>query len=527
MVGDLEANAEHLRGKLRKMRFPMQTLDWDGLRSGQPTTFLPILHYVMLEFSAAFASFLSDSGYELRSKSDLRFVEALFKLLRDLLSYSPVLSVRNFFSPGFAERKILFCLDVLHAVTLKADDLTARNSIGSSRTCRGASLDRAAHLSEFDGTSLPTNDAWIDELALPQVPPEPCPLVDADAGSSSEEQEQNSDLPAESSSEEQASRTSRNSSRTSRTCRTIRTSGQERTQQGQHSAPVNERAAVMVSMGGQCQALVEGNDPLSELLEEIRRGLERRFERLEQRVEAHIETATARATLLEGEVKILAAKLSETHELLRRAMASPTSQQFLASSALPSPARETRWPQVQQAALESAIAKHQPDVNTPSLDHFAPTLIRRRTEEHIHLSENWPNVSFCDPFGPSHREPSQSFDPSMSTPEKSSCRQKESKLERLVEEYDVVQNCKQQVQEEILPRVWQDLTPQKPQNLLVGKPSFTSLSDPACVYAGRGCDTELKGGDARALIAKLTAQFKDTQQLLRKAQETTQIETII
>lgn len=53
-------------------------------------------------------------------------------------------------------------------------------------------------------------------------------------------------------------------------------------------------------------------DELRDLLEHIRVSLDARFARLEQRLDAHIEDATARTSLLDGDVKILAVKLKDS-----------------------------------------------------------------------------------------------------------------------------------------------------------------------------------------------------------------------
>ena len=44
---------------------------------GSIKSLLPILHYVFLSFSREFAEFVSDKGYSLAGKNDLRFVEGI------------------------------------------------------------------------------------------------------------------------------------------------------------------------------------------------------------------------------------------------------------------------------------------------------------------------------------------------------------------------------------------------------------------------------------------------------------------
>lgn len=91
--------------------------------------------------------------YELYGKSDLRFIEGLFpavvglrcslklssgtyKVCRDVFSYRPSLSRDQFFSPGFAERKILFVCDLITECKKKHNELQQKAGVrrrGSQR----------------------------------------------------------------------------------------------------------------------------------------------------------------------------------------------------------------------------------------------------------------------------------------------------------------------------------------------------------------------------------------------------------
>eukprot|EP00929_Paragymnodinium_shiwhaense_P085619 TRINITY_DN46039_c0_g1_i1.p1 TRINITY_DN46039_c0_g1~~TRINITY_DN46039_c0_g1_i1.p1 ORF type:complete len:177 (+),score=43.01 TRINITY_DN46039_c0_g1_i1:106-636(+) len=114
MVGNVAATLENLRSQLRSARYPMLSeLDGQGMLAGRPTAFLPVLHWLLLGFSDPLGHFITDKGFALGAKSDLRFIEAVYKLLREHLGYSPALTVTQFFTNSFAERKVLFCQDVL------------------------------------------------------------------------------------------------------------------------------------------------------------------------------------------------------------------------------------------------------------------------------------------------------------------------------------------------------------------------------------------------------------------------------
>jgi len=111
-TGDLDNNLERLRSEMGKAKFPARQLDGERARAGDPGAFLPLLHHVLLNYSKPFAKLTVQGGYELTGKTDLRFVEAVLKLLREEFNYKASLSVNQFLSKGFAERKMLLTCDV-------------------------------------------------------------------------------------------------------------------------------------------------------------------------------------------------------------------------------------------------------------------------------------------------------------------------------------------------------------------------------------------------------------------------------
>ncbi|XP_015236340.1 PREDICTED: centrosomal protein of 44 kDa [Cyprinodon variegatus] len=86
------------------------------LSKGDPSTFLPILSFTLTSFSAPFAEQLVAAGLEMTGKTDLRFTDALYKVLRDIFHYKPVLSKQQFLQWGFSQRKISFVCDVINLV---------------------------------------------------------------------------------------------------------------------------------------------------------------------------------------------------------------------------------------------------------------------------------------------------------------------------------------------------------------------------------------------------------------------------
>ncbi|KAG2435127.1 hypothetical protein HXX76_007212 [Chlamydomonas incerta] len=111
-TGDLSGNVQRLVRELRSIKYPGD-VDEVGLRLGDPVALLPLLSFTLLKFSRHVARYIVRNGFELAGKTDQRFVETSFRLLRDLLNVRTVLTPAQFFEQGFAERKVLLLCDVI------------------------------------------------------------------------------------------------------------------------------------------------------------------------------------------------------------------------------------------------------------------------------------------------------------------------------------------------------------------------------------------------------------------------------
>ncbi|MEQ2253987.1 hypothetical protein ILYODFUR_038249 [Ilyodon furcidens] len=86
------------------------------LSKGDPSTFLPIVSFTLTSFSPPFAEQLVAAGLEMTSKTDLRFTDTLYKVLRDIFHYKPILTKQQFLQWGFSQRKISFICDIINLV---------------------------------------------------------------------------------------------------------------------------------------------------------------------------------------------------------------------------------------------------------------------------------------------------------------------------------------------------------------------------------------------------------------------------
>ena len=146
--GDFHGNLERLRDELRRSRYAGE-VNSDALAAGEPAGFLPLLHFALLGFSRLVAKWISEEGYELYSKTDLRFIETAYRFLRDNFNYRHALTCKQLLGGGFAERKVLFVVDVLKLCRTKHIDLSRE------RTKRAKPCDASYQSSSASALSAP------------------------------------------------------------------------------------------------------------------------------------------------------------------------------------------------------------------------------------------------------------------------------------------------------------------------------------------------------------------------------------
>uniref|UniRef100_A0A7N4NN49 Centrosomal protein of 44 kDa n=1 Tax=Sarcophilus harrisii TaxID=9305 RepID=A0A7N4NN49_SARHA len=93
------------------------------LVKGDPAAFLPIISHSLTSYSTYVAEFLVISNTELTAKNDYRFIDSVYKLLRDKFHYKPILTKKQFFQYGFVEWKIQIVCDILNLVMKKHKEL--------------------------------------------------------------------------------------------------------------------------------------------------------------------------------------------------------------------------------------------------------------------------------------------------------------------------------------------------------------------------------------------------------------------
>ncbi|XP_064783204.1 centrosomal protein of 44 kDa-like [Oncorhynchus masou masou] len=125
-TGDLKGCLRKLDSQLRALKYPRE-VDYNGLAKGDPSAFLPIVSYAFISYSPHLAEHLVRFGVELTGKNDLRFIECIYKVLRDLFHYKPVLTKQQFLQFGYAERKTCILCDVIAFALQKHKELSKGN----------------------------------------------------------------------------------------------------------------------------------------------------------------------------------------------------------------------------------------------------------------------------------------------------------------------------------------------------------------------------------------------------------------
>ncbi|XP_076584862.1 centrosomal protein of 44 kDa [Chaetodon auriga] len=121
-TGDVHGGLRKLETLLRVIKYPGHA-DYNGLSKGDPSAFLPIVSFTLTSFSPPFAEQLMATGLELTGKSDLRFTDTLYKVLRDIFHYKPILNKQQFLQWGFSQRKISIICDIINLVLKKHNQL--------------------------------------------------------------------------------------------------------------------------------------------------------------------------------------------------------------------------------------------------------------------------------------------------------------------------------------------------------------------------------------------------------------------
>ncbi|XP_045020933.1 centrosomal protein of 44 kDa isoform X3 [Bubalus bubalis] len=175
-TGDLKRSLRNLEQVLRSLNYPRE-VDCVGLVKGDTAASLPIISYSLTSYSPYVAELLVDSNVELLAKNDLRFIDTVYKLLRDQFNYKPILTKKQFIQCGFAEWKIQIICDILNCVMKKHKELSSLEKkkavvIRHLYNEDGANIpeDTVTDVNEaFDVCDIKAAEITIPELQVPDI----------------------------------------------------------------------------------------------------------------------------------------------------------------------------------------------------------------------------------------------------------------------------------------------------------------------------------------------------------------------
>ncbi|KAJ3161396.1 Centrosomal protein of 44 kDa [Geranomyces michiganensis] len=142
-TGDLQNNLHKLASLLRRIKYPLPP-DPYSLSKGDPAALLPILHHILLDRSPQLARHFAARGHTLSGKTDARFVDGVYRLLRDEFAFRPTVNKAQFLATGFAERKCIFVHEIVRLCDELERDLKRRLGHGENATSRPQSAAAAA-----------------------------------------------------------------------------------------------------------------------------------------------------------------------------------------------------------------------------------------------------------------------------------------------------------------------------------------------------------------------------------------------
>jgi centrosomal protein CEP44 len=80
-TGDLKNNIIKLLREIHRMKLKVEP-NHKGLCMGIPSSFLPILHAALMDYSLPLAKHIVNKGIKMYARTDLKFTEALYKVNR-------------------------------------------------------------------------------------------------------------------------------------------------------------------------------------------------------------------------------------------------------------------------------------------------------------------------------------------------------------------------------------------------------------------------------------------------------------
>lgn len=107
-TGDIRNNLKMLSAEIRSVKTPSALVNLEGMMAGDPEVYLPIYDYLFQWYSTRLANEILRKDLKLPpyKHNRTKFLETMYLVLRELFQWKPPLSTSQFFSSGFAEKKV-------------------------------------------------------------------------------------------------------------------------------------------------------------------------------------------------------------------------------------------------------------------------------------------------------------------------------------------------------------------------------------------------------------------------------------
>ena len=153
-TGDIKNNLRKLKSELKQIQY-LEELDFEKMLVGVTTPYLLILHHVFAEYSCELSSYFASKGYDFYGKSDIRFIEVVYKILIQEFTVKPMLTKHQFFSIGYAEIKVIFISKIIYLCRQKNNEILiklCKKKIRSNNSTSKKSSDKF----------LPSSDSTVE-----------------------------------------------------------------------------------------------------------------------------------------------------------------------------------------------------------------------------------------------------------------------------------------------------------------------------------------------------------------------------
>ncbi|KAH9373394.1 hypothetical protein HPB48_009439 [Haemaphysalis longicornis] len=186
-TGDIKNNLKVLSAEIRSVKTPSAIVNLEGMMAGDAEVYLPIYDYLFQWYNTRLANEILRRDLKLPpyKHNRTKFLETMYLVLRELFQWKPPLSTAQFFSSGFAEKKVIMCRDIVRLIKeySNTQKLPGQAPSPASTAARPRMTQRvppakssAAVTKASTQAATPANGAHTKEKRMyrHQLPPGPC-----------------------------------------------------------------------------------------------------------------------------------------------------------------------------------------------------------------------------------------------------------------------------------------------------------------------------------------------------------------